>query len=171
MESSINLKLLGGYESFVKSLVFYNQYYGGIFGRLSEEKLEELSYGTYENICLMEGEYGEKDLMVMFGLGRKLMEIFGGDWDDKIWSGYKGRVLSFYDLFCVFCGIFGRMEEEGNNLIKFIRCIINFNFKEYKNINPLIMESLLFVQRLLNILDKVIRIHRKRIMVMRRLRY
>lgn len=176
MNSSIYNKLLNEYQNFIKTLIFYNEYYGGVFNNLGENRIDEKAIDTYINICNYEMEnIDEKLIFQLSDKIKKVVYLFNREEEvefiyQKIdFITKKYNKIKFYDIFCIFADILKLLEENGNYLIKFIKCIINFNFEQYVNVEPIIMESILFVQRLLILFEKVFNLHWKKTKIIRRI--
>lgn len=177
MNTSIYNKLIIEYERFVKTMIFYNEYhYGGLFSNLSDDKIEEKAIGTYANIYNYSLKIYDKTyienicnfIVKIIGYFNKKEDIFYiSERILKIFLKYNNNYYTFYEGFSFFADCVKILKDSGNILYLFL---LNICENDFSKINePIILESIQFIQRLLRIFFCVLELHWKKKIVFKRL--
>lgn len=170
-------KMIDEYEKFAKNIMFYNEINSGVlFNNLSDDKLEENTYGTYKNICNY-GFYSDDNNQFVENIDkylRKIIRLFNEYNCENELNNIKEKYdrldnKSFYTVFCFMCEGIELLARTENMLYKFLIFISDIDFKNVIKNDNYFLESCIFVQRLVKLFREVIFLHWKRRKIYKRI--
>lgn len=165
-------KMISEYEKIAKHIMIYNAFCSGnLYNCLTEEKMNENIIGTYKNIYNYGFENDDSSLIDNIDKYlRKIIRLFN-EYDvsselDIIKEKYiSNKRKTFYVAFCFFSEGVELLAKTNNMLYNFIINICDVDFINLIKNDMILLDSFLFIQRLIRLIRDVIYLHWKKIKI------